>query len=118
MRRDVWLLLLNLCLSLYVNRSCEYIFFFLQFGVRLHWPKNCPFCPCRCLVIASVVVKHFIWKMEHCVNPLLNFRAESCMDAPANSIFSRPVTSTFSALHFHDHPFTCQYNKENKGFRV
>ena len=52
------------------------------------------------------------------MNPLLNFRAESCMDAPANSIFSRPVTSTFSVLHFRDHPFTCQYNKENKGLRV
>ena len=48
------------------------------------------------------------------MNPLLNFRAESCMGAPANSIFSRPITSTFSALHFRDHPFTCQYNKENK----
>ena len=41
------------------------------------------------------------------------FPAERCTDTPANSIFSGPVTSTFNASRFRDHPFTCQYKKEN-----
>ena len=45
---------------------------------------------------------------------LYNFRAEKCMDAPANSIFSGPVISTFNVLRFHDYPFTRQCKKENK----
>ena len=40
--------------------------------------------------------------------------AEICRDAPANSIFSGPITSTFNALRFRDYRFTCQYNKEDK----
>lgn len=64
--------------------------------------------------MASAVVKHFMWKMEHCMNSLLNFQVERCMGAPASSIFSRRVTSTFSALHFRDHPFRCHDIKENK----
>ena len=36
------------------------------------------------------------------------------MDTPANSIFSGPITSVFSAMHFDESPFTCQRQKEDK----
>ena len=43
------------------------------------------------------------------------------MDAPANSVFSGPITSTFSAVCFVENPFTCRCKKEAKrlkGFKL
>ena len=36
------------------------------------------------------------------------------MDVPANSIFSGPITSIFSAKSFDGDPFICQCEKEDK----
>ena len=36
------------------------------------------------------------------------------MDAPANSIFSGPVTSAFSAKRIDENPFTCYCEKDVK----
>ena len=43
------------------------------------------------------------------------------MDAPGNSIFSGPITSTFNAIPFDRSPFTRQCEKEDrktKGFQI
>ena len=40
--------------------------------------------------------------------------AEKCMDVPANTIVSSPVTSTFNAVPFDKSPFTCQCEKEDR----
>ena len=43
------------------------------------------------------------------------------MDAPANNVFSGPITSTFSAIPFDKSHFTCQCEKEDrkaKGFQI
>ena len=46
--------------------------------------------------------------------PVETFRAERCTDAPASSMFSGPLTSTFNAIHFDENPFTWQWEKEDK----
>ena len=51
----------------------------------------------------------------------VNFPAEKCMDAPANSILSGLITSTFSAIPVDKSPFTRQCEKEDrkaKGFQI
>ena len=52
----------------------------------------------------------------------VNFRAERCTDAPADSVFSGPITSFFNAMRFDEDPFTCHCEKEDrkktlKGFK-
>ena len=49
----------------------------------------------------------------HCPG-LCNFRAEWCTDAPANSIFSGPMTSVFNAMYFDGNPFKRQCEKFNR----
>ena len=44
----------------------------------------------------------------------VTFPVERCTDAPANSVFSGPITSTFDAMCFDESPFTCQCEKEDK----
>ena len=50
------------------------------------------------------------------------FRAEWCTDAPANSIFSGPVTSIFSAMRFDENPFSqanaIKEDKKTEGFQI
>ena len=40
------------------------------------------------------------------------------MDTPANSVFSGPITSVFSAMGFDENPFRCQCKKEDKRAEV
>ena len=50
---------------------------------------------------------------------LYNFRAERCRAAPANRIFSGPITAVFNAMCFDENPFTCRCEKRRqKGLRV
>ena len=56
-------------------------------------------------------------RFNHFTVPVcINFRAERCTDAPANSVF--PVlqhdTSTFNAMNMDENPFMGQCEKEEK----
>ena len=44
----------------------------------------------------------------------VNFPAEKCMDAPANSILSGLITSTSNAIPVDKSPFTRQCEKEDR----
>ena len=54
---------------------------------------------CSLMISFRVVVNPFT------APSLSNFRAEGCTDAPANSIFSGPVTSILNAMRFDENPF-------------
>ena len=53
------------------------------------------------------MIKYYIY----IINP---FTAATCTDAPANSIFSGPITNIFNAVRFDEDPFTCRCEKEDK----
>ena len=44
----------------------------------------------------------------------VNFLAERWTEAPANSVISGPIASTFNAVCFDKDRFTCQCEKEDK----
>ena len=102
--------------------------------VTLQWHTLCQKLPCNGHPVSEVTLQwhtlcqnlpcwHTLCQKLPCNHTLCqSFRAESCTDMPASSIFSSPVMSIFSAMHF-DVPSssTCQCEKEDRkaeGFQI